>query len=133
MTGEENLEKLLQNLNPVLDREEYVFITVTGKYGDYKELQPLSSFLENEGLTLIIKKTKALEYDLEFDGVFNKITLEVHSSLNAVGLTAVIATRLKENDISANVIAAYFHDHIFIQSNSSEKAIQCLQELTIEK
>lgn len=130
MSGEENLNKLLKNMSPTLDDNEYVFITTNGAYGDYATLNPLCTFSEKEGLTLIIMKSIAIAQGLKFDGTFKKITLEVHSSLNAVGLTAVVASKLKDNNISANVIAAYYHDHIFIQSNLAEKAMNCLKELT---
>lgn len=129
MSGEKNLDKLLKEMSPTLNDEEYVFITTSGEYGDYADLKPIGSFVEKEGLTLVIPKNTALEKGLKFEGAFKKITLEVHSSLDAVGLTAAVATKLKDNDISANVIAAYYHDHIFVQSELAQKAMDCLKEL----
>ncbi|WP_036823971.1 ACT domain-containing protein, partial [Photobacterium sanctipauli] len=58
--------------------------------------------------------------------VFKGITLTVHSSLEAVGLTAAVATRLAEYSISANVVAAYYHDHVFVPVNRAEEALQAL-------
>ena len=130
MPGEENLQNLLKDMSPSLDDEEYVFISKSGAYGDFAHLSPLCSFMEKEGLTLIIPRTAAEEKRIKFQGVFRKITLEVHSSLEAVGLTAAVAVKLKENNISANVVAAYYHDHIFVQSDLSEKALNCLKELS---
>ncbi len=130
MAGEENLEKLLKNMSPELDYQEYVFITSQNSLAEMIKLNPLCSFVEEEGLTLIIKKCVAMEHGLEFDDIFRKITLRVRSSLNAVGLTAVVASKLKDNNISCNVVAAYYHDHIFIQSELSEKALSCLEDLT---
>ena len=130
MSGEENLNKLLKNMSPILGDFEYVFITIAGNYGDHAHLKPLCSFVEKEGLTLIITKDKAEQEGFAIDGVFKKITLEVHSSLNAVGLTAAVATKLKDSNISANVVAAYYHDHIFIQSDVAQEAMDALKELT---
>ena len=130
MSGEKDLEKLLRNMSPVLNEGEYVFITFSGNYGDCTYLEPIGSFEEKEGLTLIISKEKAIENNIQVNDVFRFITLNVHSTLNAVGLTAAVASKLSSNDISANVIAAYYHDHIFVQSQHAEKALSLLLELT---
>ncbi len=130
MSGEKDLEKLLRNMSPVLNEGEFIFITLPGKYEDYLYLEPIGSFKEKEGLTLIISKEKAIENNIEVKDLFKYITLNVHSSLNAVGLTAAVASKLSLNGISANVIAAYYHDHIFIQTQYAEKALSLLLELT---
>lgn len=67
---------------------------------------------------------------LEFEGSFRQITLTVHSSLEAVGLTAAVSTKLAAKGISANVIAAYYHDHIFVQTAKAELALSVLQEFS---
>ena len=54
MSGEKDLEILLKNMSPILNDEEYIFLSLKGNYGDYKQLKPLCSFNEKEGLTLII-------------------------------------------------------------------------------
>lgn len=130
MKGETDLGKMLATLQPTLRDEEYVFCTVgNGRYGDHSELEPIASFLEAEGLTLVIPKLRADQHGIAYDGVFRCITLSVHSSLDAVGLTAVVATKLAEHNISANVIAAFYHDHIFVQAHRAEAALAALKEL----
>ena len=109
--------------------DDYVFCWVQGDYRDYYELSPLASFREVEGLTLVITKKAAIAHKLPFDSVFKGITLTIHSSLEAVGLTAVVSTKLAEKGISANVIAAYYHDHIFVQAEKAELAMNALAEL----
>ncbi|WP_338032224.1 ACT domain-containing protein [Desulforhopalus vacuolatus] len=129
MTGEINLMKLLASMKPIILDEEYVFCTINGaKYGDYSELSPLASYLEFEGLTLLLTKDNAEKANLKYEGVFKGITLTVHSSLEAVGLTAAISSKLAEKGISANVIAAYYHDHIFVQTEKAEMAMEALNE-----
>lgn len=132
MAGEEDLKKLLKNMSPILDDQEYVFTTTQNLLDEMIKLNPLCCFVEEEGLTLILNKSIAIAQGLEFDGVFKKITLKVHSSLNAVGLTAIVASKLKDCNISANVVAAFYHDHVFVQSSLSEKALNCLKDLTRE-
>lgn len=130
MVGEMNLSKLLNSMKPALMQDEYVFCSVQGEYGDFKPLSPLATFNEVEGLTLVITKQVAIENKLAFDSVFKGITLTVHSSLDAVGLTAAVSTKLAEKGISANVIAAYYHDHIFVQADKAELAMKALAEFS---
>jgi uncharacterized protein len=126
--GETNLTRLLAAMTPQLMPDQYVFCSVQGEYGDYSALVPLASFREAEGLTLVLTKQAAMANKLPFSSVFSAITLTVHSSLDAVGLTAAVATKLAEKGISANVIAAYYHDHIFVQADKAELALQALAE-----
>ena len=128
MTGEIDLKKLLGNLSPLLDSREYVFCTFKDSaYGDYAELQPVASFIEDEGLTLVIPKERADREGISYQGVFKRITLNIYSSLEAIGLTAAVSTLLAENGISANMIAAYYHDHIFVNADSAQRALALLQ------
>lgn len=130
MVGETNLDTLLSSMSPKLQPQEYVFCCVDGQYSDYQALSPLASFREAEGLTLVMTKEDASSHQLPFESVFNVITLTVHSSLDAVGLTAAVANKLAEHDISANVIAAYYHDHIFVQVEKAQAAMNALNEFT---
>lgn len=116
MVGETNLNKLLASMSPKLISGEYVFCSIKDDANLEERLAPLSTFREEEGLTVVITKEIAIENALPFESVFKGITLTVHSSLNAVGLTAAVSSKLAENNISANVIAAYYHDHIFVQA-----------------
>ncbi len=129
MIGETNLDKLLASMSPKLIAGEFVFCSVQSDYLDFNALSPLATFRESEGLTLVISKEMAIANQLPFESVFRGITLTVHSSLDAVGLTAAVSSKLADNNISANVIAAYYHDHIFVQTDKAELAIKVLNEL----
>ena len=132
MSGIKELETLLQSMSPELQASEFVFCTVNNSLSEVASLQPIATFMEQEGLTVIVEKQQAEQANLEFDGVFKLITLTVHSSLDAVGLTAAVATKLAEHGISANVVAAFFHDHIFVQTDKAEQAMTALREFTNE-
>ena len=69
-------------------------------------------------------------YNLDYDFVASWITLTIHSALNAVGLTAAVSTALTKHNISCNVVAAYYHDHIFVSIKDTEKAMEVLGEFS---
>ena len=128
---ETDLAKLLASLSPHLVDRDFVFCTVQdARYGDLAELSPLASFREQEGLTVVVARQDADRAGLAYDSVFRCITLNVHSSLEAVGLTAAVSGKLAETGISANVIAAYYHDHIFVPAEKADAALSALNELS---
>lgn len=129
MAGIIELEELLKSMSPEIQDGEYVFCTVDGDYSEYLHLHPLACFKETEGLTLIVSVDAAKQAKLSFDGKFKQITLTVHSSLEAVGLTAAVAEKLASHGISANVVAAYYHDHVFVQTEKAAAALSALKEL----
>lgn len=131
MSGETNLTKLLKTMEPKLASDNYVFVTLPkNSYIDWQELNPKGMYIEEEGITLIITTKQAEEESIKYQGQYSCITLNVHSSLEAVGLTAAFATALANDNISANVVAAYYHDHIFVCQEDGEKALACLQRLS---
>ncbi|MEZ8786031.1 ACT domain-containing protein [Vibrio splendidus] len=130
MTAITDLDLLLKSMSPELIDGNYVFCSVDGRLADYVQLDPIATFREKEGLTLVLKEEVATKTQLDFDGVFGLITLSVHSSLEAVGLTAAFATKLGSYGISANVIAGFYHDHIFVQKDKAEAAMSALREFS---
>lgn len=130
MSGIKDFNELLGAMQPALIDEVFVFCTVTGQLAEYLNLEPIATFVEPEGLTLVLTKDNADEAGLHYEGVFRQITLTVHSSLEAVGLTAAVSTKLTSKGISANVIAAYYHDNIFVSDNKAEQALLALKELS---
>jgi hypothetical protein len=84
---------------------------------------------EREGLTAIIERDEALRRGLAYTYDARRITLSVHSSLDAVGFIAVISRRLAGAGISCNVIASYYHDHILVPVDRAEEAMTLLLEI----
>jgi uncharacterized protein len=124
------LTTLLATLEPELLDNEMVFCSFPGAIVDDKLFLCSSGFfMEREGITLIVRKVDAERYVALFDTVLRQITLNVHSTLEAVGLTAAVATRLAQHGISANVVAAYYHDHIFVPASDAKRALQALRAL----
>ncbi len=128
MTGERNLDLLIKGMTPKLNPGQYVFCSVPNTAGINRE-HILAEFKETEGTTLVLSQQKAHDYGLPYDYVAAWITLEVHSALEAVGLTAAFASALAQNGISCNVMAGYFHDHIFVAYDHKAKAMETLEAL----
>jgi hypothetical protein len=131
MPGEKELESLLKEMKPTLNEGDYVFCTRK----DLKELDfndIIFTFKEQEGITIVLKQEIADRMQLEYSFVAKWITLTVHSSLEAVGLTAAFSKALAEENISCNVVAGYFHDHIFINKKDAQKALIVLNKFSTE-
>ncbi|NMP15894.1 ACT domain-containing protein [Thalassotalea sp. Y01] len=128
MSGITDLDELLRSMRPKLVAAEFVFCTVSGDLKEYVELNPVATFIEPEGLTLVVEKSVAEKAGFSFSGTYSQIILTVHSSLEAVGLTAAVASKLASKGVSANVIAAYYHDHIFVQTAKADIAKSALEE-----
>ncbi|WP_065258595.1 ACT domain-containing protein [Pseudomonas bananamidigenes] len=128
MAGETSLTTLLRSMSPQLNAGEYVFCTL--RDGQLPSgLDVVGSFREEEGLTVILERSHAERAGFSYDYVAAWITLNVHSALEAVGLTAAFATALGKAGISCNVIAGYYHDHLFVGQADAERAMQVLRDL----
>lgn len=123
-----DLAELLRSMHPVLNRGVYAFVSLSA--GSVPEaIQPIATFRESEGLTLIVEEQQAKDAQLTVLFRAAWITLSVHSDLQAIGLTAAVATALAEAGISCNVVAAARHDHLFVPVESAGHAIAVLRTL----
>jgi len=128
MAGETALATLLRSMSPQLNDGDYVFCTLADSRIP-EGCEVIGSFREQEGLTLILERQQAERAGLAFEYVAAWITLNVHSALEAVGLTAAFATALGKAGISCNVIAGYYHDHLFVGRADAERAMTVLRQL----
>lgn len=129
ITGLTDLNIIIKTMQPVLQDGVYIFSTLP----DRQTIDPdhcLMTFQEREGYTLILKKEIADQYGIPYSQIFSWITLTVHSSLEAVGLTAYFSKALAAGNISCNVVAGFYHDHIFVPVKDAPRAMDILTSLS---
>lgn len=127
--GISDLAELLTSMRPVLDPEPWVFATAPAAIPG-----AAVTVTEPEGVTSVLRErelaaARASAPDLRASARFARITLTVHSDLEAVGLTAAIASALADQGIPANVAAGYFHDHVYVPWSRASDAVEVLRAL----
>jgi uncharacterized protein len=128
---ERDLASLLVLMKPALDPREWVFCCVDRAF-QLADVQPLLTFRETEGITIVVERTIAEQHDLTYAFPSSRITLRVQSDLESVGLTAAVTTALTKHTIAANVVSGFHHDHIFVPHGRGEEALHVLEELSAE-
>jgi hypothetical protein len=131
VSGLTDLDRLVCEMRPTLKDGLFVFCSLPFAEAErLRHLDALGTFREEEGMTLILPVAVAAGEGIACSAPMRLITLSVHSSLEAVGLTAAIATALSREGISANVVAAFHHDHVFVPAADGERALQVLTALS---
>ncbi|MDX6300294.1 MAG: uncharacterized protein QOF53_1508 [Nocardioidaceae bacterium] len=126
MSGERDLTRLLETIQPELRPGRFVFTTVTRPP---EGVDPVALVREDEGVTLVLAQDDADRLSLPYDYVAAMVTLRVHSSLDAVGLTAAVARTLADEEISCNVMSGFFHDHLFVPLDQGPRVVALLRDL----
>jgi uncharacterized protein len=123
-----DLDALIASMEPELQPGVYVFASVMQESAP-ASAHVIATFREREGLTVVMEENAARAAGLSplFRAAW--ITLTVHSDLHAVGLTAAFATALGEAGISCNVMAAAYHDHLFVPADDAPRAMEALLSL----
>jgi hypothetical protein len=126
MGGETNLDQLIRSMTPELQPGIFVFAT-SPQFDSDVLTEAVMTFREAEGMTAIVPEDVATRHALASTFRCRRITLSVHSSLEAVGFLAVITTALAEAGIGVNPVSAYYHDHLFIAERDVDIALEVLR------
>lgn len=127
MSGVSDLGELIRSMKPAVREGEFVVVSV-----DPLRLvgMPAEAIIrEDEGPTVVMKRSDADADGIPYDFVAAWITLTVHSDLAAVGLTAAFSTALADAGISCNVLAGFHHDHLLVPSGRRDDALAVLTGL----
>jgi hypothetical protein len=121
-----DLDYLLKNMQPVLDNQDLVFCSLPSNQAEEYLSICQGYYAEKEGTTIIIGKDLADLHQLNYEFIFKRISLEVYSSLEAVGFLARITEVLAAQGFSVNVISAYYHDYLFVKADQAQAALETL-------
>jgi hypothetical protein len=123
VAGETDLARMLSTLAVERRPGRFVFVT-----GDRPSLAAVAeaTVVEAEGPTHVVTVEQAEAAGVECDFVAAWLTLTVHSSLEAVGLTAWFSARLAEQGIPCNVLAGFHHDHLLVPVDRVDDAVNAL-------
>ncbi|MCZ9881340.1 N-acetyltransferase [Arthrobacter sp. B2a2-09] len=127
MAGESDLTTLLTSMHPVVRDGDYVY--ALWPHGKPLEGNIEAAVREAEGLTVVLRREEAERLGLSYDFVAAWITLQIHSALEAVGLTAAVSSALTAAGISCNVLAGFHHDHLLVPSAERGHAMDVLELL----
>jgi len=92
-------------------------------------IEVAATVVEEEGITSVIRVEDAERLGIVIGFTAAWLTLEVHSALEAVGLTASVSSALAAEQIPANVLAGFHHDHVLVPYVDAERAIAVLDGL----
>ena len=125
-----DLDEMLGGLAPTLDETVYVFASSPER----SRLETLSAlargfFVEEEGMTFILPDEVARAHGLASETPLRRIVLNIHSSLEGVGLTARVSSALASAGIPCNIVAAFHHDHVFVPEAMAPRALEILKQL----
>ena len=102
----------------------FVFCTIAEGGEIPATVNPLLTFREQEGTTLVLRREEAEAAGLSYQFASRLITLTVHSSLEAVGFLAAVTARLAEAGIAVNAVSAFYHDHLFVPEHRADEALE---------
>ena len=131
MSGEKNLDTLLKSMTAVLHDGVFTFATLRSA-PEAARIKAKMVFEEAEGTTLILLEEDATSLGIQSEFPCRMITLNVHSSLEAVGFIARVATALASAGMGVNPVSGYFHDHLFVPSGREQDALQIIAALRSE-
>lgn len=126
--AERDLGRLLASIDPQLQPGTFVFCEIEHD-GRSPELAVRMEFREHEATTLVVSADEARMHGLVGEFRCEWVVIGARSDLSAVGFVAEITARLATAGISANVVSAVHHDHLFVPVGLGERAVAVLLEL----
>ena len=128
MTGETHLPNILARLDVAVRPGTYCVISRRTPDAAADAVAE-ARITEVEGITYVVPEAFARAQGEPPGFVAAWLSLEVHSALNAVGVTAAVSGALAERGIACNVIAGHYHDHLLVPAARRDDAIAAIRSL----
>jgi hypothetical protein len=127
VTGETDLKKMLSTLSVQRRDDAVTLVSIEGPIELGNGIEAL--MMESEGTTVVATLDEAGRrgWPIDFEAAW--LTVEAHTSLEAVGLTAAMSKVLTERGIPCNVLAGYYHDHLLVPIERADEAVEVLESL----
>jgi uncharacterized protein len=123
---ETDFATLIRSMSPCLQPGVFVFVSTNAAH---EGVHPIMTFREAEGMTLIVPREQAVAAGLRTAFPSRMITLQIASSLEAVGFLAAITTALARAGIAVNPVSAFHHDHLFVPEARAGEAMEILRAM----
>lgn len=130
--GVRDLRTLLKTMSPALIPGSWAFVTVAHGLPIPPGLNPLMTYREPEGLSMLLDEPDLAKSRLPHAFFCKGISLNVNSSLYAVGFLAAISECLAKASMSINIVSAYHRDYIFVPTARADEAVRLLQKLAAD-
>lgn len=131
MSGQTDVHAMLRSLSVSVRTDKYVVVTLTPEADVPALSEGVAAVIdEAEGPTVIATVERAEREGWPQEFIAAWLTLDVHSALEAVGLTAAFSRALGRAGIPCNVIAGFYHDHILVPHDKSEAAVEVIEALS---
>jgi uncharacterized protein len=126
VSGETDLGRILEDLT--VSRRDGVFVFATIPPGQPLPDLPIAAMVgEVEGTTIVLNRDVAVGAGVEYEFEAAWLTIDTHTSLEAVGVAASISTALAMKAIPVNIIAGFHHDHLLVPADMAEDAIAAVE------
>ncbi|MGI9611629.1 MAG: methyltransferase domain-containing protein [Acidimicrobiales bacterium] len=127
MPGETNLNVILEELSVIRRPGRFAVVAVEEPPTLTDGVEALVAEADRTTVVATVERAEQSGWQIDFEAAW--LTLDVHSSLEAVGLTAAAATALAERSIPCNVLAGWKNDHILVPVAQAEAAIAALSDI----
>lgn len=130
MSLETSLQQILQQLNPSISTDTFVFVAINNQ-SLLKALgyDPIAFFKEPEGITLVLRKEEADNNMLAYDKELCRITFNAPYHFECAGFNAIIASALAKAGIGVTPLKTLYKRSLLVDKDDAHTALEILRSV----